>query len=180
MSISDKYHELCPANKFRRIFDKVNNNKPAVKLNQDDLSAAFVHHQWNSTTNLNFNTCEFDVKVDYANGIFVLIKTLKLRERKEEYDNNCGDMKCGPCIDYLIFTYKNGTRTREICGNVKTTVESNLIRNFFDESSGEIKVEIYIDNSYPIREMNSTLEIDLVFTSYSSKFSLFVKKVSWH
>lgn len=160
---------MCPGNKFKAIFDKITNNKPEVKLTQGDASAALIHYHTNSTSYKKIGSCEFDVKVDNpgnGNGIFVSIKKLKLRERT--YDSY-GDHHC---VDFIRFTYKNGSRTREICGNVETSVDNNLIRNFFDEVSGEMRVEISIDSSYPFSssDVNGGLEVDLVFTAYSSKF----------
>lgn len=173
MRFSDKYHKLCPTSKFKRIMDNISNNKPEVILNRGDLSSALISYQWNSTAYTKFGTCGFNVKLDnsYSNasGIFLLINKLKLREHSDEY-NNCNDEKCGQCIDYVRFVYKNGTHTRQICGNIETTVNSNLIRNFFDEIYGEMGVEIFIDTSYPmLSERNSSLEVELVFTAYSSK-----------
>lgn len=165
---SDKYHELCPANKFKAIFDTMTNNKPEVRLSDGDGSAALVRYHSNSTAGRKIGACEFNVKVDNphsSKGIFVSIRKLKLRENT--YGSYGGDQSCK---DFLRFTYKNGTRTREICGNIETTVHNNLIRNFFDEISGELKVEISIDSSFGSANDYSGLEVDLVFTAYSSKF----------
>lgn len=160
---SDKYTELCPGNKFKAMFDSITNNKPEVRLGEGVESAALIHYHSNSSTVRKIGSCEFNVKLDNpaaTDGIFVSIKTLKLREN-DYYGGSS-------CKDFLRFTYKNGTGTREICGNIDTTVHNNLIRNFFDVTSGELKVEISIDTSY--LSDSDVLEVYLVFTAYSRKF----------
>lgn len=137
------------------------NNKPEVRLGDGVESAALIRYHSNSSTSRKIDSCEFSVKLENpstTSGIFVSIKKLKLRESRFGYDDQCED--------FLRFTYKNGTRTRDICGNIETTVHNNLIRNFFDETSGELKVEISILSSYP----SEGLEVDLVFTAYSREF----------
>lgn len=176
--LADKFHELCSGNKFKTIFDKITNNKPEVKLNQGDLSAALVRHHWNSTSYTKLTSCVFDVKLDNSygsgSGFFTTIKKLKLRESKYSgYGSYSGSYSdSSTCIDFIRFTYRNGSSTREICGNIETTVHNNLIRNFFDETSGEMRVEISIGSTPFLSndELSNTLEVDLVFTAYSSKF----------
>ncbi|KAG4077002.1 hypothetical protein HA402_015989 [Bradysia odoriphaga] len=156
-----KYHELCPGNKFKALFDTMTNNKPFVRLGDGFESAALIHYYSNSSTIKKIGSCEFTVKLDNpdsSSGIFASIKKLKLRENT--YD--------GSCKDFIRFTYKNGTRTREICGNIETSPQNNLIRNFFDETSGEMKVEISIDTLYS--SSVDGLEVFLVFTAYSDCF----------
>ncbi|KAJ6644667.1 hypothetical protein Bhyg_09636 [Pseudolycoriella hygida] len=152
-----KYLELCPGNKFKSIFDTITNNKPEVKIGELNYeSAALVHY--NSITNRKVGSCEFNVKLvnpGGSNGIFVNIKKLQLREYS--YDHSCRD--------YLRFTYKNATQTREICGNIQTTVHNNLIRNFFDIIDGELKVEIHIDPDFT--SSDNEKEVQIVFTAYT-------------
>lgn len=137
-----------------------------MRLSEGVESAALVRYHSNSTTARKIGSCEFNVKLDNpsrSDGIFVSIKKLKLRENT--YGSYGGDQSCK---DFLRFTYKNNTRTRQICGNIETSVDNNLIRNFFDEVSGELKVEISIDSSH--QSEDNGLEVYLVFTAYSSKF----------
>lgn len=160
---SDKYHELCPGNKFKALFDKITDNKPEVKLSEGVESAALINYRSNATNYKKIGSCEFNVKnSNSGHGIFASIKNLKLRERS--YSSYGEDS----CVDFIRFTYKNGTSTRPICGNIETSVHNNLIRNFFDETSGEMRVEISIDS----RSISSsdTIVVDLVFTAYSSEF----------
>lgn len=167
--LSDKYRELCPGNKFKVLFDSNTNNKPEVRLGEGIQSAAIVHYHSNSSTHSKIGSCEFNVKLDNpfaSNGIFVSIKKLKLRKR--DHDDHC--------LDFIRFSYKNGTQTREICENVETSAQNNFIRNFFDVTSGELKVEISIGTSLTgnIDDSNES-EVYLVFTAYSRKFEIETK-----
>lgn len=135
-----------------------------MRLGEGVESAALLHYHSNSSTVGKIGSCDFSVKLDNpsgSKGIFASIKKLKLRQ------NSYGSYGDYSCKDFLRFTYKNGTRTREICGDITTSVRNNLIQNFFDETSGELKVEISIDTTY-LSEHNE-LEVDLVFTAYSRK-----------
>lgn len=162
---SDEYLELlCPEQKYKDFFEKFTNNIPEVKLGQGIESAALMNYRSNGTNHKKIGSCKFDVKVDVGsgNGIFASIKNLKLRENTNvSYGEDS-------CVDYVRFTYKNGTSTTPLCGNVETSVHNNLIRNFFGETSGEMRVEVFIsENSLSSSE---TIVVDLVFTAYSRKF----------
>ncbi len=145
------------------MFDTMTDNRPVVRLSDGHGSAALVRYYSDKSIGKKMGSCEFNVKLDQpssSQGIFASIKKLKLRENT--YD--------GSCKDFLRFTYKNGTSTRKICGNIETSVHNNMIRNFFDETTGELRVEISIDTSYSNMDDYNELEVSLVFTAYSSKF----------
>lgn len=158
-------NDLCPNNPLKKAFNKLMDNKPEIRLEDNDNSAAVVRQNWNSSSFKRFDECSFNVDTPHEDrkwivgGTFISIKRLNLRQHGDK----------GECIDYIRFKFGD-KKTAKICGQIDPTTSDYEQMNF-DASfrGGLIKVYISIDKLRPLHRTEDTLDIEIVFTSYKGK-----------
>lgn len=165
--ISVLLNDLCPNNPLKKAFNKLMDNKPEIRLNENENSAALIHQTWNSSSFKRFDECSFNVDVTKEarktrnSGLYLSIKRLNLR--KSGYDDEC--------IDYIRFKFGD-KKTQKICGQVDVT-SPDVEKYHFDVAGGLTKIYISIDKLRPLHRTEDTLDVELVFTAYQSKFATY-------
>lgn len=168
--ISDALNDLCPANPLKMVFNKLMDNKPEIKIGENDNSAVLVHQNWNSSSFKRLDECSFNVDNPHddkkwsVNGIFITVKRLNLRRHGKD----------GECIDYVRFKYGD-RKTPKLCGQIDAS-SANYEAYTFDVPlrNAPIKVYISIDKLRPLQRIEDTLDIELVFTKYKSRFFIII------
>lgn len=142
-------------------------NKPEIRLGENGESAALVHQNWNSSSFKRFDECSFNVdtsrgdKKSRISGLYVSIKRLNLRRHGT----------VGECIDYVRFKFGD-KKTHKICGQIDATTNGDYDHYNFDVKGGLTKVYLSIDKLLPLQRTEDTLDIELVFTAYESRWHL--------
>lgn len=112
---------------------------------------------WNSSSFKRYDECNFRVIAPSApdqnrkRGLFVSIRRLNLRKNAN-----------GECTDYVRFKWTN-QKTGKYCGQLNASADVD--KEYFKEGSSEINVHIYLDKSQPLKHIDATLDIELVFTA---------------
>lgn len=165
ITTTDLLENICPPTQLKMAFNQLNENKPNIPLINGSDSAAVVHQVWTEENLPKFINCEFTVDSNLYTpdnvinrGVFLSIRKLNFRVSPNNKDQ---------CIDYVRFTLGKD-KTQKICGSFD--VHSDIgKRSFFNDGQGHIKVHVFVDNSIPLNVHHRALELDLVFTAYSSK-----------
>lgn len=168
LPLSGYINDLCPLNKLTQYFNSVLNNKPEVVLGTKGESAVFIQQSWNSSTFKRMDMCSF--KVDATQnvikqrnrGLYITIRRLNLRKAADRDE----------CIDYLQFKFGR-QKTPKICGQLNSSVD-DVQKIHFGESGGIIKVYIFIDKMRPLRNIEDTLDVELVVTAHEGSFILII------
>lgn len=155
---------LCPHSQLQLSFNQLYNNQPGIQLFNQSDSAALVSNVWQEDNIAEFQDCVFTVDSNfyspagrYGRGVFASINKLDFRQDAE-----------GKCIDYVRFTF-DGARTEKMCGRFTADDEFGQ-QSFFNEGGGVIKVHIFVNKSVPFHPQQRSIEVNLVFTAYESRF----------
>lgn len=161
--VADIIADLCPKTFFEKNFHKILPNKAEVRLGVNDKSAALIHQSWNSSSFKRFDECSFNVDATQNvsksrnRGLYLSIRRLNLRKSPNSDE----------CIDYIRFKFGHH-RSKKFCGQLNPSVDDvSLI--YFGEAGGVIKVYIFIDKSLPLKNIEDTLDIELVFTAHEGR-----------
>lgn len=162
---TDLVSQLCPSGVLNT-FNKLLNNRPEVRLGFDGQSAAFVHETWNSSSFKRLDECKFNVDANHnlakgrTRGLYASIRKLNLRESPD---------KEGGCIDYIQFKF--GTqKTAKLCGQLNASSNTHLKQLYHHhERGGVMKVTIFIDKLRPLKYIEDTLDVELVFTAFDGE-----------
>lgn len=157
--------ELCPSSdSLTKTFNTILlRNYREVHLGEDDQSAALVHLSWNSSTFKRYDDCRFKVVATIDGdqtrnrGVFVSIQRLNLR--KSTYSEDC--------IDYIRFTFGD-QKSAKFCGRLNASVD-NVEKTYFGEGGGVIEVRLKLDKFTPLKYIDDTLDVELVFTANEGK-----------
>lgn len=137
-----------------------------VHLGENDQSAALVQFSYNSSSFKRYDDCKFRVMATINEdptrnrGVFVSIRRLNLRKNPISDD----------CIDFIRFTFGK-VKSPKYCGQLNASVD-DVKKIYFGESGGTIIVEIRLDTFQPFRNIDDTLDIDLVFTANEGKWKI--------
>lgn len=156
---------LCPHSELKLSFNQLYRNRPGIQLNNQSDSSASVHQIWTEENLKDFHDCTFTVDSNlysqygrFGRGMFLSIQKIDFRQNSQN----------GQCIDYVRFRF-DGVQTEKICGAFD--VESELgQQSFFNEGGGIIKVHIFVNKTIPLQGLQRSVEIDLLFTAYQSRF----------
>lgn len=162
--LTDLVSQLCPSGVLNT-FNKLLNNRPEVRLGFDGQSAAFVHETWNSSSFKRLDECKFNVDANHnlakgrTRGLYASIRKLNLRESPD---------KEGGCIDFIQFKF--GTqKTAKLCGQLNASSNIHLKQLYHHERGGVMKVTIFIDKLRPLKYIEDTLDVELVFTAFDGE-----------
>lgn len=86
-------------------------------------------------------------------GVFVSIRRLNLR--KSAYSDEC--------IDYIRFTFGD-EKSQKYCGQLNASVD-DVKKTYFGEGGGVIEVRLKLDKFTPLKYVDDTLDVELVFTA---------------
>lgn len=156
-------------------FNKLLNNRPEVRLGYDGDSAALIHETWNSSSFKRLDECKFNVDANHnlakgrSRGLYVSIRKLNLRESTDK----------DGCIDYIQFKF-GSQKTPKLCGQLNASTNENVKKMFYSERGGVIKVTIYIDKLRPLKYIEDTLDVELVFTAFDGECICAVKIANVH
>lgn len=151
--------ELCPESKLQKSFSTLFRTRREVHLGENDESAALVQFSYNSSNFKRYDECKFHViatidgEPKRQRGVFVSIRRLNLRKNLVSDD----------CIDYIRFRFGD-EKSPKYCGQLNASVD-DVKKIYFGEVGGEIGVEIKLDKFEPLRKIDDTLDVDLVFTA---------------
>lgn len=153
--------ELCPSSdSLTKLFDQqIFQNMREIHLGENDQSAALVQFSWNSSNFKRYNDCRFRVVASINEdksrnrGVFVSIRRLNLRKSLSSED----------CIDYIRFKFGD-ENSPKYCGQLNASVD-DVKKIYFGEGGGVIEVYINLNKFQPLRNIDDTLDIELVFTA---------------
>lgn len=134
-------------------------NMPEIHLEEDEESAALVQFSWNSSNFKRYDDCRFRVVASINDdsirnrGIFVSIRRLNLRKNPNSED----------CVDYIRFKFGDA-KSPKYCGQLNASID-DVKKIYFGESAGVIEVFLYLNKFQPLRNIDDTLDIELVFTA---------------
>lgn len=157
------FNDLCP-NKDNILgnFHKLIGHKKDVHLSDGVQSAAVIHLSWNSSNFKRYDECKFRVVASTApeqnrkRGLFVSIRRLNLRK------NGLGE-----CTDFVRFKLSN-QKTEKYCGQLNASADVD--KEYFKEGSNVIDVHIHLEKSIPLKHIDDTLDIELIFTANECKY----------
>lgn len=135
---------------------------PEIRLGIDGQSAALVHQSWNSSSFKRFSDCHFSVTANELKpkskqrGLYVSIRKLNLRKSPRDET----------CIDFIQFKFSR--EQKKFCGRL-TTAPDDLQKSFFVETGGFVKVKISLDRLYPLKYIEDTLDIEILFTAFEGE-----------
>lgn len=86
-------------------------------------------------------------------GVFVSIRRLNLR--KSIYTDDC--------IDYIRFTFGD-EKSPKYCGQLNASID-DVKKIYFGEGGGVIEVRLKLDKFAPFKNIDDTLDVELVFTA---------------
>lgn len=155
--------DICPSG-FKATFNKLTKNVPEIRLGDDSQSAALVHQSWNSSTFKRFNECHFsvnanDLSKNKERGLYVSIRKLNLRKA----------IKDETCIDFISFKFSSNEQ-KKYCGRLTTSTD-DLQKSFFIEPRGLVKVKILFDTFRPLKYVEDTLDIEVLFTAFEGELT---------
>lgn len=133
-------------------------------LSEGEQSAAIIQLSWNSSSFKRYDECKFRVVApstldqDRKRGLFVSIRRLNLRKNAN-----------GECTDYVRFKLTN-QKTEKYCGQLNTSADVD--KEYFKEGSSVIDVHIHLEKSLPLKHIDDTLDIELVFTANECKYNI--------
>lgn len=133
---------------------------PEIKLGDDFNSAALIHYSWNSSTFKRLDECHFSVNANLSNkqrGLYVSIRKLNLRKANKDES----------CIDFISFKFSSNEQ-KKYCGKL-TTSTVDLQKSFFIEPRGLVKVKFAFDTLRPLKYVEDTLDIEVLFTAFEGK-----------
>lgn len=152
--------ELCPPkDSLQKSFSTLFRTMREVHLGENDQSAALIQFSWNSSTFKRYDDCRFRVTATINDdktrnrGVFLSIRRLNLRKSPMSED----------CIDFIRFTYV-GSKSPRYCGQLNASVD-DVKKIYFGESGGIVDVQIKLDVFQPLRQLDDTLDVELVFTA---------------
>lgn len=134
-----------------------------VHLGEMDQSAALVQFSWNSSYFKRYDECKFRVVAvtddgkQRNRGVFVSIRRLNLRKNPSSED----------CIDYIRFKFGD-TKSPKYCGQLNASVD-DVKKIYFGEGGGIIEVYLKLDKFAPLKNIEDTLDVELVFTANEGK-----------
>ncbi|XP_031637658.1 uncharacterized protein LOC116350074, partial [Contarinia nasturtii] len=153
-------NDLCPpADSLLKSFNTIMRNMKEVHLGEMGDSAALVHLSWNSSTFKRIDDCKFrvvamiDGEKQRNRGVFVSIRRLNLRKNSNSED----------CIDYIRFKFGD-TKSPKYCGQLNASVD-DVRKIYFGEGGGIIEVTLKLDRFVPLKNIDNTLDVELVFTA---------------
>lgn len=142
-----------------KTFSKVMSNMKTVHLGENDESAALVQFSWNSSNFKRYDDCRFRVIATLNEdktrnrGVFVSIRRLNLRKNPNSED----------CVDYIRFKFGDA-KSPKYCGQLNASVD-DVKKIYFGEGGGIIEVYVNLNKFQPLRNIDDTLDIELVFTA---------------
>lgn len=144
-------------------FNRLLKHMREIQLGENDQSAALIQYSWNSSNFKKYDDCRFRVTatndVTHKNrGVFVSIRRLNLRKSPE---------KNGECIDYIRLKFAE-EKSPKFCGKLNASVD-DVQKIYFGESGGMIEVHLHLDKFRPLKNIDDTLDIELVFTANQGK-----------
>lgn len=134
-------------------------NMPEIHLREDEESAALVQFSWNSSNFKRYDDCRFRVVASINDdairnrGIFVSIRRLNFRKNPNSED----------CVDYIRFKFGD-SKSPKYCGQLNASID-DVKKIYFGESAGVIEVFLYLNKFQPLRNIDDTLDVELVFTA---------------
>lgn len=135
-----------------------------VPLGENEQSAALVQLSWNSSHFKRYENCRFRVvattnedEKHRNRGVFVSIRRLNLRKNPNSEE----------CIDYIRFTFGE-TKSPKYCGQLNASVD-DVKKIYFGEGGGVIEIKLYLNKFQPLRNIDDTLDVELVFTANEGK-----------
>lgn len=143
-----------------KTWTRFTNHIKEVHLGENENSAALIHYSWNSSNFKKIDQCHFRVIAQQDEkhknrGVFVSIRRLNLRQATNE------------CTDYIRLAFGK-VKSPKFCGKLNASVD-DVQKIYFGEGSGEIMVYIKLDKYTPLKRVEDTLDIELVFTANQGK-----------
>lgn len=135
-----------------------------VQLGENDQSAALVQFSWNSSNFKRYDDCKFRVVATIKDdktrnrGVFLSIRRLNFRKNPISDD----------CIDYIRFTFGD-KKSPKYCGQLNASID-DVKKIYFGESGDVVGVDIKLDAFQPLRNIDDTLDVELIFTANEGTF----------
>lgn len=163
---------LCPPSELKLTFNQITSNRPVIQLTNQSDSAALVHDIWTQDTVKEFQDCVFMVDSNLytpneriGRGVFLSVRKMNFRQNSR-----------GECIDYVRFHFNNG-KTEKMCGTFEA--ESPLGQTaFFNDANGVVKVHVFVNKTIPFRELQHSVDVELIFTAFESKYQLEIQRMT--
>lgn len=158
--------ELCvPNDNILSGFNLLMRNLKRVDLGEDEDSAALVRFSWNSSNFKRYDSCKFKVVANLHDdqkrrnrGIFISIRRLNIRK----------DVNSDKCVDYIRFKFGD-TKSKKFCGQLNAS-DDDVTKIYFGEGNGEVEVDIDLEKLQPLKHIDDTLDVEVMFTANEGKW----------
>lgn len=165
------FSAVCPQSDLQTGFNQVFDNNPVIQLLNQSESAAIIRQVWTDENLRNFHDCRITIDSNlyspygkYGRGMFVSIRRINFRKQSNAKD--------AECLDYVRISFGQA-RLQKICGTFEANDELGR-QAFFNDDGGDVKIHVFIDKTRPLTAGQRSLELEMVFTAYDSKFSNFI------
>lgn len=162
--------EVCPQTDLQTTFNHVFDNRPVIQLMNGSESAAIVRQVWTEHNLQNFHDCRITVDSNlysefgkYGRGMFVSIRRINFRKQTN-----------GECLDYVRISFGQA-KLQKICGTFDANTDLGR-QAFFNDDEGTVTIHVFVDKSRPLTVGQRSLELEMVFTAYDSKFRCFMSQ----
>lgn len=159
--------DVCPRSDLQTGFNQLFDNRPVIQLMNRSESAAIIRQVWTDESLQNFHDCRITIDSNlyspygkYGRGMFVSIRRINFR--KESTAANA------QCLDYVRISFGQA-KLQKICGSFDANSELGR-QTFFNDDEGTVNIHVFVDKSRPLTTGQRSIELEMVFTAYDSKF----------
>lgn len=161
---SVQFSQVCPQSDLQTGFNQLFKNDPVIQLMNGSKSAAIVRQVWTEDSLQNFHDCRITIDSNlysldrkYGRGMFISIRRINLRKQSTAENADC--------LDYVHITF-GLAKLQKICGTIADVGR----QAFFNDDDGSVNIHIFVDKTRPLTAGQRSLELEMVFTAYDSKF----------
>lgn len=159
---------ICPQSDMQTGFTQLFDNRPVIQLMNRSESGAILRQVWTEENLQNFHDCRITIDSNlysqygkYGRGMFVSIRKINFRKKSLAND--------AECLDYVRISFGNN-KLQKICGTFDSKSELGR-KSFFNNDEGNVNIHVFVDKTQPLTAAQRSIELELVFTAYDSKFS---------
>lgn len=92
--------------------------------------------------------------------MFISIRRINFR-KKSSAEN-------AECLDYVRISFGQA-KLQKICGTFDSKSEQGR-QAFFNDDEGNVNIHVFVDKTRPLTAGQRSIELEMVFTAYDSKF----------
>lgn len=155
--LADTLKDWCDPNPILKVVRRIINQPNDMFVTREN--ALEIVHRWESTFN---SECTFAVEAERGSGLIMNINQIQFRKEPSDPFKEC--------TDYFRLKFRNGTKTRKMCGHANATstvVDGPLGGRSFVVPDGKVEIKIKI-GEFPRLRHREFLYVDFLFTQFES------------